>query len=292
MKTLFSADPFQPSVELGAGLGQQNGCVLIGTETHPSDFETLFQRSIEKYEALGWSIVRRETGRVFYDGTADMTRETNIWACPPGYGEKAELGRRPWMGAHKRSGALEGSQVAVKLGQAPGHPGVHWGIYNGQVVRWPDCDPRYDANCPYPTQVITDGPALGQVGAVAGFGGPGGGFGFAGGPGGLVGPVAGAPGPGGGAPISGPSIPCGPAGYGPTCAWPNQPQTVVQPVYRVNNLMGSARGGQGAAHGRTPWEHPMAPCPPGYFRSAPGSPCVKEGDLEDYGEGYFQNRPW
>jgi hypothetical protein len=171
VKSLFSADPFSQPTLGRAKLNQGAECVLIGTETHPSDLETLFQRTIDKYEGLGWTIVREETGRIFYKGSADETPEANLWACPPDTRAAAELGR----------------------------------------------------------------PILGQVGVVGGFGGPGG---FSGGPGGLVGPVAGAPSPESGS-GSGPSIPCGPAGYGPTCAWPGAPTTVVQPVYPVHNLMGS-----------------------------------------------------
>lgn len=83
MKTLFSMDPFSAPAPHQADLGQGSGCVLIGTETHPSDHETLFKRMIEKYEDLGWTIVRHETARVFYEGTADETREAHLWACPP-----------------------------------------------------------------------------------------------------------------------------------------------------------------------------------------------------------------
>lgn len=340
MKTMFSADPFSAPAAAPRELGQGAGCVLIGTETHPSDQETLFQRTIDKYEGLGWTIVRQETGRIFYDGTADETREANLWACPPDYRAVAEMERggalgqvalagggpanvrsqskrrRPFgapavvfptspttyqmprlMPTSPKPWGLEGSQVPARMGQVPGHPGIHWGIYNGERVRWPDCDPRYDPQCPYPTQIITDGPAMGQVGVVGGFGGPGGvgGFGFVGGPGGLVGgapgPVAGVPSPASG-PITGPSIPCGPAGYGPGCAWPPQATTVVQKVRPIDGVLGSGNRGSGAAHGRDAWVNPFQPCPPGYYRSAPGSPCVKEGDLEDYGEGYFQQRPW
>lgn len=331
MKTLFSADPFSPPMLGGPRLDQGSGCVLLGTETHPSDHETLFGRSIEKYEKQGWSIVRRETGRIFYDGTADETREANIWACPPGYGAAIEAERGSFLGEVPLAGGgpsnvrsssrrrrpfgaptvifptsptryqqpsllptspkpwgLEGSQVPVALGQVPGHPGIHWGIYNGKYVRWPDCDPRYDASCPYPTQIVTEKPELGQIGVVGGFGGPGG---FAGGPGGMVGPVTGSPSPASG-PISGSSIPCGPGGYGPSCPPPNQPTTVMQRVYPVHNMMGLRGSDNRAAHGHEAWSDPYAPCPPGYFRSAPGSPCVKEGDLENYGRGYFQRIPW
>ncbi len=322
MKSFFSADPFAGHSLGRAQVSQSTGCVLIGTETHPSDYETLFQRTIEKYQGSGWSIVRHETGRVFYAGTADETIEANIWACPPGIevaGADAEggyslgAGRR---GAHlrRRRGvppvlfptspsdygqpglmptspmphALEGRQVPVRMGQVPGHPDLHWGVYNGMYVRWPHCDPRWDAQCPYPTSVIVEQPGagLGQVGPVSGFGGPGGGgFGFTGGPGGMVGPVAGTPSPASG-PVTGPSIPCGPAG-GPSCPPMPGPTTVIQNVYPVRNLGGPSD----VAHGRDNWYHPMSPCPPGYFRSSPGSPCVKEGDIVDYGEGYFQRSP-
>lgn len=321
MKTFFSADPFSGPALGRAELGQGSGCILIGTQTHPSDHETLFQRTIEKYENSGWSIMRQETGRVFYAGTPDETPEANIWACPPDaqIGEGAQgyaLGAGAvHRGTHvrRRRGmppvlfptsptdygnpglfptspgayAIEGRQVPVRMGQVPGHPDLHWGVYNGMYVRWPDCDPRWDAQCPYPTTFTVDPPApgLGQVGPVAGFGGPGGGFGFNGGPGGLVGPVAGTPSPGSG-PVTGPSIPCGPAG-GPTCPPVPGPTTVLQKIYPVRNLGGPSD----AAHGHDLWYHPTAPCPPGYFRSSPGSPCVKQGDLEDYGEGYFQQNP-
>lgn len=232
------------------------------------------------------------------------------------------------------------------LGQVPlvrsmGDPFFHgprWGVYQGRWVRWPDCDPRYDAQCPFPTTFIVEGsgpppvPSLGQ-GPVVGFGGPSGsGFGFGGGPGGLIGdpgPVVGAPAPPSG-PVSGPSIPCGPAGYGPSCAWPNPDQTVVQKVYPIDGILGRralGRGGSGgmrfrnaprapgqevcgpgetgpgcypvenlgegptshgtAARGRDLWYHPNAPCPPGFFRSAPGAPCVSPGSEEDWGEDYW-----
>lgn len=228
------------------------------------------------------------------------------------------------------------------------HPqGPHWARYGNERVRWPDCDPRYDANCPFPTSVITEqmnAMSIGQTGVVSGFGGPGGGFGFGGGPGGLVGPVAGAPSPGSG-PITGPSIPCGPAG-GPTCP-PDVGLTIMQNVYPIQGVLGRralGRGGGGgggggrghggfrggyqgipgrgasnvicgpgnwgpecsypvenlgkgplshgkAAQGHDRWYHPDGPCPPGYFRSSPGSPCVAPGDLVDNGENYFGN-PW
>jgi hypothetical protein len=320
VKTFFSADPFSGPALGRTDLGQGSACVLVGTETHPSDQETLFQRTIEKYQRSGWSIVRQETGRVFYAGTPDETLEANIWACPPGtpVEESAQGGYTLGAGGvnrgmhvRRRRGippvlfptsptdygrpglfptspgghALEGRQVPVRMGQVPGFPDLHWGVYNGMYVRWPDCDPRWDAQCPYPTTVIVDPPpGLGQVGPVSGFGGPGGGgFGFTGGPGGMVGLVAGTPSPESG-PVTGPSIPCGPAG-GPTC--PPAPTTVLQTIYPVRNL----GGGSDVAHGRDLWYHPTAPCPPGYFRSSPGSPCVKEGDLVDYGEGYFQQNP-
>lgn len=225
-----------------------------------------------------------------------------------------------------------------------GQVGPHWATYDGERVRWPDCDPRYDANCPFPTSVITE--KIYATGVVGGFGGPGGGgFGFGGGPGGQVGgvgPVAGSPGPGSG-PNTGPSIPCGPAGYGPTCAYPGQGLTVMQNVYPIDGVLGRralGRGGGGggrgggrggfrggipgrgnsgvscgpdnwgpecgyavgnlgkgtsshgrAAEGHDRWYHPDAPCPPGYFRSSPGSPCVAPGDVVDNGENYFGN-PW
>lgn len=228
-----------------------------------------------------------------------------------------------------------------------GQVGPHWARYGNERLRWPDCDPRYDANCPFPTTVITeqmDAMSIGQTGAVQGFGGPGGGgFGFGGGPGGLVGgptgPVAGSPGPASG-PITGPSIPCGPAG-GPSCPPGPYGMTVMQNVYPIQGVLGRralGRGGGGggfrgmpggfrgglerdssvtcgpgnwgpecsypvtnlgkgptphgrAAEGHDRWYHPDAPCPPGHFRSSPGSPCVAPGDLEDYGEDYFGN-PW
>lgn len=286
MKTMFSADPFSQS----PSLGQSPGCVFLGTLTHPSDGESLFDRSIQKYEDAGWTILRKETGRIFFQGTPDETPETNLWACPPG----AEIAPSA-LGSSRRPafaqpvGPLEGRQLRVSMGQVPGHPDLHWGVYNGQYVRWPDCDPRYDAHCPYPTSVITENPGLGQTGVAAGFGGPGGGgFGFNGGPGGMIGPVAGSPSPGSG-PITGPSIPCGPAG-GPSCPPTPGMITVTQKVYPIHNLMGMGRGGD-RAHGHDAWYHPYAPCPPGYFRSSPGSPCVKEGDVEDYGVPYFQQRP-
>src|SRR4029077_9668299 len=121
----------------------------------------------------------------------------------------------------------QATQSTKEMG-APVPMGPHWAKYGNEYLRWPDCDPRYDANCPFPTGVITeqiDAMSIGQVGVAAGFGGPGGGgFGFNGGPGGLV---AGVPSPASG-PITGPSIPCGPAG-GPTC--PPEPgvgMTVMQ----------------------------------------------------------------
>lgn len=336
MKTMFSMDMFgRPGAIPSARMGQGPACVLVGTKTHPSDDETLYERTIEKYEALGWTIVREETGRIHYAGTADETIETNIWACPPGYGAAIELERSPFLpevpiamdgGSDVRPGVrkrrhtgippvlfqtsptrldpavrfptsprpilMEGAQVPVRMGQVPGHPDLHWGMYNGQYVRWPDCDPRYDASCPFPTSVATEDPGLGQTGVVGGFGGGPGGFGsgFGGGPGGMVGPVQGSPSPASG-PITGPSIPCGPAGYGPSCPPPNQAQTVMQVVYPIENMMGSGNRGSGAAHGRDVWPHPDQPCPPGYFHPSPGSPCVREGDLEDYGIPYGQNRP-
>lgn len=295
MKTFFSADPFSRPALGKAVLGQEPACVLLGTETHPSEQETLFQRTIEKYEKSGWTIVKQETGRIFYAGTPDETPEANIWACPPGVevGEKAKGGytlgaRIVGRGLPAQRGPIEGRQVPVRMGQVPGHPDLHWGVYNGMYVRWPDCDPRWDAQCPYPTTFIVDPPAavLGQVGPVSGFGGPGGGgFGFTGGPGGMVGPVEGTPSPESG-PVSGPSIPCGPAG-GPACPPTPSHNTVLQMIYPVHNLGGPSD----AAHGHDLWYHPMSPCPPGYYRSSPGSPCVKQGDLEDYGEGYFQKNP-
>lgn len=283
MKTLFSADPFSQAPSARMGQSSADGCVLLGTLTHPSDGESLFDRTIQKYQDLGWEIVRKETGRVFFRDTADETPETNIWACPP----------PPQMAGARRAGMhgpIEGRQVPVRMGQVPGHPDLHWGVYNGQYVRWPDCDPRYDANCPYPTSVIVENPGLGQKGVAQGFGGPGGGGfgGFTGGPGGMTGPVAGSPSPGSG-PITGPSIPCGPAG-GPSCPPVPGQITVMQKVYSIHNLMGMS-GPSDVARGRDAWYHPTAPCPPGYYRSSPGSPCVKEGDVEDWGVPYFQQRP-
>lgn len=223
MKTMFSADPFSAPVAANFQLSQGAGCVLIGTETHPSDQESLFQRTTEKYQGLGWTILRQETGRIFYEGTADETREANLWACPPDYRSLPEMVTGPVLGQVRLAGARP--PYARRPGRNP-----------------------------------FAAPALGQVGVVGGFGGPGG---FAGGPGGLVGPVgpvAGAPSPESG-PITGPSIPCGPAGYGPTCAWPPQATTVVQKVYPIDGVLGSGRGGMGA-------------------RGRAG------------GEPYFQKRPW
>jgi hypothetical protein len=197
--------------------------------------------------------------------------------------------------------------AAPRMTAEMGQVGPHWARYGNERLRWPDCDPRYHADCPFPTSVIIEqmnAMSIGQTGAVQGFGGPGGGgFGFSGGPGGMVGPVAGTPSPGSG-PITGPSIPCGPAG-GPTCP-PGAGLTVMQNVYPIDGNLGR-RGlgraypvknlGKGptphgrAAEGHDRWWHPDAPCPPGYFRSAPGSPCVAPGDVVDYGENYFGN-PW
>jgi hypothetical protein len=375
MRTLFTANPFEVglmSVPRGRGLGQtQQSCVLIGTLSHKADAETLFDRTEQKYEADGWNIVREKTGRVFYAGTKDEVEETNIWACPPEPKNEQFLGQVPMLGQAEPSGRMtpynggpafwndgKGGYLYCDPAKDPNcppqpvrstsemgaaHPqGVHWARYGNERVRWPDCDPRYDADCPFPTSVITEqmnAMSIGQTGVVGGFGGPGGvGFGFGGGPGGLVGPVAGTPSPGSG-PITGPSIPCGPAG-GPSCP-PGQGVTVMQNVYPIQGVLGRRalgrgggggrggfrggfRGGYGvrtdseivcgpdnigpgcypvenlgkgplshgkAAQGHDRWYHPDGPCPPGYFRSSPGSPCVAPGDLVDNGENYFGN-PW
>lgn len=190
---------------------------------------------------------------------------------------------------------MNGSVMGPTLGQVPlaPLPGPRWGWYGGRPVRWPECDPRYDAQCPYPTTFIVAGPRpfLGQ-GVVAGFGGPGG---FAGGPGGLVaggppGPVQ-AVAPGGSPSYAGGGFPCGPAGYGPTCAVPISPSDVMGPGlgvrYPVANLGKGPVSDGTAARGRDNWEHPMAPCPPGFFRSSPGSPCVAYRSQEDWGEDYW-----
>jgi len=382
MRTLFSANPFEVGLSTaprGAGLGQSNqSCVLIGTLSHKADSETLFDRTEEKYKKEGWRIVREKTGRVFYAGTKDEVEETNIWACPPEPANEQFLGQVKLAGA--RMGDDSGRMTPYRGGPAfwndgkggyiycdpatqpncppaaprstaeMGQVGPHWARYGNERLRWPDCDPRYDANCPFPTEVITEqmnAMSVGSTGAVQGFGGPGGGgFGFGAGPGGMVGPVAGSPSPGSG-PITGPSIPCGPAG-GPSCPPGPGGLTVMQNVYPIQGVLGrralgrSGGGGGGfrgggmvrgnpegyrgapgddssvicgpgntgpncsypvrnigkgatphgrAAEGHDEWYHPNAPCPPGYFRSSPGSPCVAPGNIVDNGEDYFGN-PW
>lgn len=73
-------------------------------------------------------------------------------------------------------------------------------------------------------------------------------------------------------------IVCGPDNIGPGC-------------YPVENLGKGPLSHGKAAQGHDRWYHPDGPCPPGYFRSSPGSPCVAPGDLVDNGENYFGN-PW
>lgn len=276
-------------------------------------------------------------------GRAFTYKDDDYWDCDPRY-EVCPVPPVGWVPSY--TGIPFGS--AMRLGQGlPSRRGPHWVQYDGTLVRWPDCDPRYDAQCPYPTTIIVDRLGLGQVGPVGGFGGPGGagGFGgpagFVGGPGGLVGspvgPVEGMPSPGSG-PITGPSIPCGPAGYGPTCAYPQEGTTVMQEVYPIDGVLGRGGGGGGrggggwrggvgprprgrfiesgsavicgpddygpgcypvvnlagsdsshANQGHENWYNPYTPCPPGQFRSSPGSPCVSPGDVVDNGQDYFRN---
>jgi len=341
MRTLFTATPF----ELGhaprkPSLGQfRPGCVLIGTLSHKADGETLFDRTEKKFQDEGWIIVREGTGTILYRGTKDEVEVTNIWTCPPESLEELggpRLGQVRLLGQATPSGRMtpynggpafwdngtggyiycdpkqgncppKMTMVTSEMGSVeppgPAPQGVHWAKYGNERLRWPDCDPRYDPSCPFPTSVITE--QIDAVGVVAGA--PGGG-GFGGG----HGLVPGVPSPRSG-PNYGNSIPCGPGGYGPTCAYPGEGMTVVQNVYPIDGVLGRRAMNQGmglgrptlgrsypvrnlgatphgrAAEGHDVWYHPDGPCPPGYFRSSPGSPCVAPGDLVDNGENYFGN---
>jgi hypothetical protein len=127
---------------------------------------------------------------------------------------------RPWY--------LGPATPAHLSGPGPIGIGPRWGWFAGRWVRWPECDPRYDAECPYPTSFVVVNPE--------------------------------------------PPAPYLLSGSSPI---------------PVANLGAGAVSKGGAARGRELFEDPYRPCPPGFFRSAPGSPCMNAVSTEDWGEDYW-----